>query len=366
VVDNALTVRLVATVLLAASCGFSAHNTAVDAAPDAPPCFENRCRRKTITIDHTKVAGSLAQFPLYFTITDLALDDRIAFVEATSERALAYERERWAPGTGELVAWVALPSLASDKDTTLYLYYGDPLAADTEQRTGVWDPQYAAVWHLAEELGGPGAIRDATTNGNTGTDAGTPVLNALGKVGRAIRFDGGNDSISVAPSASLDAIAARGSLEMWVNFDVARGTDYQRLLMGGNSLAPDNTGTEWATNSLGDYYYYPADAGGYNYASVAIPFVDGQWHHIAVTQDYATKTVQMFVDGKLQSSSYNSTLWVHTATSTTWYWGGRPPSSTKFAGMMDEIRVSTTVRAPEWFATQYANQRDPATFYTVK
>lgn len=358
--------RLVAIALLAASCGFNAA-APIDAPPDAPPCFETRCRRKIITIDHTKVTGGPhVRFPLYVAITDVELDDRIAFVESTTERPLAYERERFAPGTGELVAWVAIPSLSSTTDTTVFLYYGDPAAADTEQRTGVWDTSFAAVWHLAEELGGPGAIRDSTFNANTGTDAGTPVLNALGKVGRAIRFDGGNDSISVADSASLNTVASRGTLEMWVNFDAARGADYQRLLMGGNSLAPDSTGNEWATNQLGQYYYYPADAGGYNYADIDIPFVDGRWHHVAVTQEFSTRAVQMFLDGALQTTSYTGTLWTRTQTPATWYFGGRPPNSTKFAGMMDEIRVSTIVRSPGWIATEFANQNDPTKFYMIR
>ena len=34
-------------------------------------------------------------------------------------------------------------------------------------------------------------------------------------------------------------------------------------------------------------------------------------------------------------------------------------------GTLDEVRISTTIRMPNWFATEFANQASPGTFYTV-
>jgi hypothetical protein len=98
--------------------------------------------RKSITIDHTKVSGStdLTDFPLLFSITDDALKTTEHVTSATGDdilfRALDdatcggvgmapctldHEIETYNGTTGELVAWVRIPSLSATSDTTLYI-----------------------------------------------------------------------------------------------------------------------------------------------------------------------------------------------------------------------------------------------------
>jgi hypothetical protein len=36
-----------------------------------------------------------------------------------------------------------------------------------------------------------------------------------------------------------------------------------------------------------------------------------------------------------------------------------------YDGLLDEVRISTTVRSADWVATEYNNQSSPSTFYTV-
>ena len=361
-------------------CGFSTSvSPIVDATPDmldaptAPVCLENRCRKKTITIDHARVVGGpLLLFPLFVKVADPDLANALptgvdfAFVMAdTPTVPLAYERERFA--ANELLAWVSIPSLSSATDTTLYLYYGDPAAADTQNRAGVWDADFEAVWHLAETIGGSGAIKDSTQRTNDGTDLGGVTLAATAQLGTGARFDGVDDHIMIPQDPSLTNTASKATLEMWVNWMQAIGTDYQRLLLASNSLAGDGKGMEWATNAMGQYYYYPSNAGGNNYASIASPFTNGSWHHVVMTPDFATKSVAIFVDGVQRTAAQDNTPmdWLALETAADWHWGGAPPR-TKFAGMMDEIRVSKIVRSPGWIATEYANQKSPSTFYSVE
>ncbi|MBI5086083.1 MAG: hypothetical protein HZB13_15970 [Acidobacteria bacterium] len=36
-----------------------------------------------------------------------------------------------------------------------------------------------------------------------------------------------------------------------------------------------------------------------------------------------------------------------------------------FQGLLDEVRVSSVVRTPDWIVTEYRNQDAPGTFYSV-
>jgi hypothetical protein len=372
-------VRLVIVVLLAA-CGFDAklQPTVADAPQNPggeitiPACFGNRCRRITLTIDHTKVdGGPHANFPLYVQLIEPDLTNALpsgADLAFTIDgiTALAYERERFS--APDLFAWVLVPSISSIEDTRVHLYYGDPAATDTQNRNAVWDANYHAVWHLAEKTGGAGAIKDSTSNANHGTDCGNPAFDARGKLGPALAFDGVDDCIRIPQAVSLANTAARATLEMWVNWTQPQGTDYQRLLMSTNTFANDLRGMEWATNPTGGYYYYPSDGGqlNNNYAGFAQPFTLGTWHHVALTQDFATKTVEMYVDGTSRTITATGlpASWTNLTTAADWYWGGVPPR-TKFLGRMDEIRVSNILRSAGWIATQVANQSAPTMFYTA-
>jgi hypothetical protein len=125
-------------------------------------------------------------------------------------------------------------------------------------------------------------------------------------------------------------------------------------------------GVELSTQAGGDFYYYPASAGGNNYNLVTNPFADATWHHVAVSHEFATKTVAIYIDGVAQTFAITNvpTAWQNVFTAADWYWGGLPAMA-RFAGTLDEVRVANVVRSPDWIATEYANQSSPGTFYTV-
>ncbi|MBE3123080.1 MAG: DUF2341 domain-containing protein, partial [Thermoplasmata archaeon] len=89
--------------------------------------------RKTITIDHTKVASNLTNFSVMILLendTDLATKtqndgDDIVFTDQNRHK-LNHEIELYTNAAGHLVAWVNVTTLSSTKDTILYMYYGNP------------------------------------------------------------------------------------------------------------------------------------------------------------------------------------------------------------------------------------------------
>ena len=131
--------------------------------------------RKKITIDHTKVVANLTNFPLLINLasdSDLANHaqddgDDIYFTSSDETTHLNHEIEKFDGATGELVAWVNIPSLSASADTELYMYYGNASASSQQDVTNVWDSSYQGVWHLDET--GTGTRYDSTSDDNDGT-----------------------------------------------------------------------------------------------------------------------------------------------------------------------------------------------------
>jgi hypothetical protein len=155
--------------------------------------------RKQITIDHTKVDADLTNFPALIRFdsdADLAAavqsdGDDIVFTSASGSK-LDHEIEHFDGATGELVAWVNVPSLSSTTDTILYMYYGNAAAINQENVEGVWDANYMMVQHLQETTG---THKDSTSNGNDGTPQGGVTQDAIGKIEGADDFDGSDDRV---------------------------------------------------------------------------------------------------------------------------------------------------------------------------
>ena len=197
--------------------------------------------RKKITIDYTKVAATLTDFPVLISLpTDSGLADNaqddgddILFTASDGVAKINHEIETFNGTSGQMVAWVKVSGLSSSADTDVYMYYGNSGAGNQENATFVWDSNYQMVQHLEETTGGANAIQDSTSNTNHGTDNNSLTLNAAGKINGADGFDGSDDYISVADSNSLD-ITGNITLEAWVN-PTTIDADHRRILVKSHS-----------------------------------------------------------------------------------------------------------------------------------
>lgn len=92
----------------------------------------------------------------------------------TENDKLAHEIEKYTTSTGELQAWVRVPSLSSTVDTVIYMYYGNATATNQQNKTAVWDGSAKMVQHLKEDPSGSAPqMIDSTANANNGTSGGT-------------------------------------------------------------------------------------------------------------------------------------------------------------------------------------------------
>jgi concanavalin A-like lectin/glucanase superfamily protein len=91
---------------------------------------------------------------------------------------------------------------------------------------------------------------------------------------------------------------------------------------------------------------------------------DGTLHHIVYTKNGAGATHALYLDGVAQSLSTNNPVTYVNATNPLWI-GKRGAATQPWAGVVDELRISTTVRTAAWIATEYTNQKTPASFLFV-
>jgi len=339
--------------------------------------------RKLLRIDCSRVAGDLANFPVLINTTDenlifsgsphavnhVAQSDGGDIVFTTDNGVkLDHELEKYEPSTGELVAWVEVPSLSGSHDTFIYIYYGYSGAEDQWNVNGAWDEAggnyYKGVWHLNESPNdGVAGHVDSTGNSNDGTpqnfqDGGGGTTNAAGKIGGADSFAGDDDEV-LLPNEIIGSSAA-WTVTVWMKTaSSAKQTIYgEGNLSTGNYLYIDKDSTSYVE------FYLQNDPEGWPIFSGTKNVEDNKFHHVAIVQRSHTDR-ELFIDGQSDGTdSDDSGTPTHDTASIgllrTQGWTADP-----FDGIIDEVRISSTSRSADWIQTSYNNQFAPSAFYTV-
>lgn len=316
-------------------------------------------RKKAITISGAKVSTALADFPVWisFTAFDIAArastDGSDIFFTDASGVALAYELQTWRAGV--LEAWVRVPNLPANADTTIYVRYGDRAAAVPPDAAAVFSSSYAGVWHLDDD---PGAstITDSTGHAPGMASGFTNTSRAPGELGFGRIFDGtGSEQITFTNplvgngphtiSAWVDQGSSAHSSPIVVVGSPA--TDQARFL---DAVGPSTTGV--STGLYADDFNGTDDIQNLG------------WTYIAWT--YSNKSSKLYVNGALISSTNTASAATTTGTSGALGYASSAYGTSPFmTGALDEVRIATVARAPGWIQVEYANQSDPATFYSV-
>ncbi|MGH2619584.1 MAG: DUF2341 domain-containing protein, partial [Anaerolineales bacterium] len=202
--------------------------------------------RKPITIQSSQVPGSsnFSYFPVLINATDTAWKDTtnggkvqqpdggdILFTLSDGTTKLDHQIEKYVNTTGELVAWVEVPTVYATRETLIYIYYGTSSAqADQWNITGTWDEggagNFEGVWHITEEIAGTGTAdvyQDSTINNNDGDDLIT-ATGQTGKINGGHDFNGAGDQVTIPDpggawdfvNGGLDAGTSDFTLSAWV------------------------------------------------------------------------------------------------------------------------------------------------------
>jgi hypothetical protein len=171
--------------------------------------------------------------------------------------------------------------------------------------------------------------RDSSGFANNGSISGATRVSA-GKHGKAMRFDGSNDIVTVADSASLDLVTGM-TLEAWVR-PTALST-YRPVIVKtrGSSSFSYMLYAHDETKRPSGWVRTTVDRS--TNSTAALP--TSAWSHIAVTYDGAT--LRFFVNGvQKRSKAYTGALAVGTGSLRI---GGAGVWSEWFKGDLDDIRI---------------------------
>lgn len=326
----------------------------------------------TITILNTQVDDDLTDFPMLVSGTydgtggepDLRTTgnggkvqnangyDIIFTSDAAGLTKLDHEIEGYTASTGELIAWVRVPSVSNSIDTVIYMWFGNPyMNTSQENKRAVWDANYKGVWHLGD--GSAVNVNDSTGTSNHLTKIGSPLATSGSIYGGINSFSDANYFFkgaltggSTINTFTISAWIYATSLANYYTVFQFDSLEVGILLSGG------------AGNPI--TYIWMDTADEYN-ANTGLTVTLNTWHYVVAVITPTAATVY------LDESSWSNTK-SHTAKNLNDGFGiGRDTdtSGRYWRGALDEVRISSTSRSSTWISTEYNNQSDPSSFYTM-
>jgi hypothetical protein len=331
--------------------------------------------RRPITVQANQVTGGpLINFPMLVSVTNANLatvanggnvasynavtgdpqdlifegldDTTCGGVAGSSPCRLSHEIELYNPATGQLIAWVRVPSITNG--TVIYMYYGNGCSVSTQDPGGVW-ANYRGVWHSDEAVT---PLTDSTGNNNLTTNS----TQVAGQIGNAQSYNGTTQLASkTAGVVNIPASNLSQTISVWFTIGAAdNGTRSGVSFVNGT-----NAGLQFGQrNSTVCFWQWGGGVLGGTQANPAV----NTWHYMVYTFDGTT--IRPYYDGTALGTA-NTTPVAGTPSQiyfSTWNGTGEP-----WNGRIDEVRISNSgiVRSAGWIATEYRNQNAPGAFSTL-
>jgi hypothetical protein len=323
--------------------------------------FSDWLYRREITFDNRDstlgvISEELTEFPVLIKLeSGINIDyskcqnngEDIRFEDSTGE-VLSYEIEKWDP-SGTSYIWVKIPQISQNSNTDfVYLYYGNSSAEDAQSPTEVWSNSYAGVWHMNNNPQSSQVLDSLGVHNGAPTGVMDESQAVDGLLGKGLDFSGSN-TVELGDSASLKP--SNITLEAWVKpeyFDYYLGIISSMQGWGSGfslHIHPDRPGA--------------MVSGAYLNSSTVDPEVE-VWYHIVATHNDSNEENILYVDGTSHKSSIRDVTYLDGAVTTIgcFYTSG----SLKFNGIIDEIRISNTVRSAGWVAANHAAEKEDDVF----
>lgn len=295
----------------------------------------------TFTIDHTKVAADLTDFPVYLNLNGVDLDTSagvtcyIDGVEAPCEVFDEYREMH-----------VKVPLLSSTVDTVITV---DPAAPGSLAISEVWSADYVSVYHFLFE-----ETVVSTPDSASGYDgvASTPdgATGSYGAIGAGVQLDG-LTTLSASTAGIITGANPR-TMSAWVYIESG-----DNVTIWGQGLA--DIGTLFEMTKYNGNLIFHGYGGGFDTISISAPMEYSTVYHCCLTYD--GDAMKVYLDGNFMGEVTGMTLDTGTAFNNL----GGPGYFGPWTGIIDEARLSSVARSPEWIATEYANQSDSGSFYAV-
>jgi cysteine-rich repeat protein len=354
---------------------------------------------KTISVDRTKVGTAsapttLSNYPMLFSVTDSSLktvanggrvqsskgyDIIFRGTDATTcggttACTFSHEIEKYVPTTGQLIAWVNVPVLktqTNSSNTSFEILFGNvSISTSTERVPFTWDSSFTGVWHLGPNSTGT-ALQptDSTSNANDGTPVGATTT--TGEIGSGAATNGSSSYVSFDSGSSLNIGSGNSfTYSVWVKTTDADGAIFSLRSSTTDSPVLDvMVGMDGASTNANKLMALVRDDGGSGLGDAvgsSTSFTDGNWHLVNVTRSGTTLHVydntSLAGTATISSSAISSDL-RNLGTEGRWVQDSYTAASNEYLGAtFDELRASTTARSLDWITTDYNSQSSPSTF----
>ena len=335
--------------------------------------------RMKFTVVGAKIVGTgtFNDFPLllrldsdHAQVFDKAKLDASDIVITSADGVTPLSRQvvTWKREARDAEIWFRADAL-SKTSREFYLYYGNADTSLAAHDGTVWSPEYLGVYHFAEDPGA-GVLRDHgphANNASAGINAAfTSADTIAGAAGQGWRFNGTThwiDGDAVQSSDSSHTISAWFACWNQLRpddadfaFSVEQGFWHLSVKRNSQQRRPDFA-------QGGFFTWHPAT-------------LDTLLHQFVWAMDGVADTIRFYFDGveqdillRSQPPSAPPNFKVYRGLQLKGHIGIAGPlfgNNNRFdlmEGIVDEYRIQTGVRRPNWVATEYNNLSDPASFY---
>ena len=328
---------------------------------------------KDITIDSSMTSAILNDFPVLIEITDsdLAADaqaDGDDIIFKIDGEAVDFEIEYFDQASGNLTAWVKVPTLYATRDTVITMAYGNPNSGPSSSAKA-WD-DFETVHHLADDPSG--TVYDSTANNYDGTSFGGMTSGNLvsGIAGEGINFDYDFGTVANSDMINIGQIFTDDwssfTVSLWVYMDIA---DDVRVFSKSSSTNPlyHILTTRLAAQTL-NVRLWTDEATGSNHAANT-SFALSNWQHLVWSWDASSSTVLGFMNGVAILSESHTGNDLQDSNDVFVIANNNMETSASeerfFDGILDEIRLTQSLRSADWIAAEFNNQNDPSSYLSV-
>jgi len=348
-------------------------------------------RKKITTSLNTVISSDLTDFPYLVSFTDSDLTKTtesdgtdIVFTASDGTTELVYEIERFDQSTGEVIAWVKIPTVSASENTDIYIYYK---GTATSSSSSVWDSNYKLVYHLNQSSAGTvDEFVDASGTGNDGTGGGEGdktndtdriPTRVEAKIGYGQSFDGPTernsnnegtgdfiwaDSVNNWPGNNRGTTDNDSTVEFWLNVESDHDDVDMMDVFGYRSAGQNNEFTLFKVESLNLFVRGSA------LLDSTVDAATSDWTYLMIVYDPGG-TSKIYQDGVLVAQVDGTSGNKGQAHNGNFVLGAEIDATTRvnneLIGDMDEFRISNTARSADWAAASYCNQNGSNDCQTV-
>lgn len=332
---------------------------------------------RTITVDHTQNPATQTNFTVLASTTLATLKtvanggnvqntttfngqtapaDLVFSSTADCSTLMSWDIDHYVATTGEIEAWILVPSLSSSVNTTITMCYGKS-SVTTYQGGSVgaaWDTSYTGIWHFPNGTTASGS--DYSTTGATASINGT-TSGTQGVIDGSVLYHGGGsgNDVTVTNYAGSEFSTGDFTLSGW--FKNAE-TGAFSCILGKDAPGDTNFYILWVRS---DDLMHMQTTGAIANGTTNVH--DGLWHYAVGTR--VGTLVSVYVDGALQGTSTDSSNLSIGVDLGIGVRGGGANFGQFGSGSVDEARVSKGLgRSANWITAEYNNQKFASTMVT--